>query len=104
MIDLSVYFGSLVATASAVTLVTGWINTHLVQLAGWKAQLLSWAVAIILALVGAWQDLGIFAEADLLSTILNGLGVGLVANGIFSAEFVQQALTFVKAKKVKPTV
>jgi hypothetical protein len=100
MIDISSHFGSLLALASAVTLITGWVNTYVTGLSGWKTQLLSWGIAIGLSFLGAWQDLGIFAEADLLSTLLNGIGVGLVANGIFSAEFVQQILVFAKAKKV----
>lgn len=100
MIDFSVYFGSLVMMASAVTLITGWINTHVAGLTGWKAQLLSWGVSVALAFIGSWKGLGLFQEADVLNTIINGVGVGLVANGIFSAEFVQQILTFLKAKRV----
>jgi len=100
MIDFSTYFGSLMMMASAVTLITGWINTHVTQLSGWKAQLLSWGVSIALAFVGAWKGLGLFQEADVLNTIINGVGVGLVANGVFSVEFVQQILAFLKAKKI----
>lgn len=99
MIDLSLYFGSLLMMATAVTLVTGWINTHVTGLTGKWAQLLSWGVSVGLAFVGSWKGLGLFADATVLDTILNGLGVGLIANGLFSVEFVQSLLSILKAKK-----
>lgn len=98
-IDLAPYFGSLLALAGLVTLVTGWLKTHLLKLDGWKAQAMTWAVAIALAFVGQWKGLGFFAETDVLWTVLNGLGVGLVANGVYSVEIVQSVLALLKAKK-----
>lgn len=101
MIDLSTYFGSLMMMASAVTLITGWVNTKWTGFTGWKTQALSWAISIGLAFIGAWKGLGLFEEADIVNTILNGLGVGLIANGIFTVEYVQHILTFLQAKNPK---
>ena len=101
MFDVSTYFTSLAAVASLVVLVTGWLNTHLLKLSGTKAQLLSWVVAMGIALAGQWQGFGIFAETDLLWTLIQGLGAGLVANGIYSVEVVQTLLQLVKAKHKK---
>ena len=98
-IDLAPYFGSLLALAGLVTLVTGWLKTHLLKLDGWKAQVLTWVISVALAFVGQWKGLGLFAETDVLWTVLNGLGVGLVANGVYSVEIVQSILAFLKAKK-----
>jgi hypothetical protein len=98
-IDLAPYFGSLLALAGLVTLVTGWLKTHLLKLDGWKAQVLTWVISVALAFVGQWKGLGLFSETDVLWTVLNGLGVGLVANGVYSVEIVQSILAFLKAKK-----
>lgn len=99
MIDLSPYFATLAGMAGLVVLVTGWINTNIFKWDGWKAQLLSWVVSIGLAFAGSWKGLGLFAETDVLWTILNGLGVGLIANGIYSADLVKTILEFIKARK-----
>lgn len=98
MIDLSSYFGSLSAMAGLVILITGWVNTHGLNLKGWKAQLLSWGISIALAFVGSWKGVGLFAETSTVWTIVNGLGVGLIANGIFSVDLVKTLLEFLKAK------
>jgi hypothetical protein len=98
MIDLSSYFGSLAALAGLVVVITGWVNTHGLNLSGWKAQFLSWVISIALAFVGSLKGVGLFAETTVLWTILNGLGVGLIANGIFSIDLVKSLLEFIKAK------
>jgi hypothetical protein len=101
MIDLSPYFTTLAGAASLVVLITGWVNTNVLKLEGWKAQVLSWVISVGLAFVGSWKNIGIFAEMDVLWTVLNGLCVGLVANGIYSADLVKTILEFVKAKPAK---
>ena len=86
--------------AAAVTLITGWVKTHaLTSINGTWTQLLSWAISIGLAFVGSQKGLGVFANTTVIGTVLNGIGVGLIANGIFSADFVQTILAFLKAKK-----
>lgn len=101
MIDLTPYFGTLAAVVGVVMLVSGWLKTYVVKVDGWKAQVLTWCVAAIVAFVGQWQDLGLFANLTPLMTVLNGVAVGLVANGVYSLEAVQQILELVKAKAPK---
>ena len=101
MIDLTPYFGSLAAVVGVVMLVSGWLKTYVIKVDGWKAQVMTWAVAAILTFVGQWQDLGLFADLSPLMTVLNGVAIGLVANGVYSLEVVQQVLELVKAKAVK---
>lgn len=102
MIDLSNYFTSLVTMAAAVMLITGWLKTHVKFLSnvnGTWATVMSWVVSIALAFVGSQSAIGIFANTDAVHTVLNGIAVGLVANGIFSVEQVQSILVLLKAKK-----
>lgn len=101
MIDLAPYFGSLAAVAGAVVALSGWLKTYVIKVDGIKAQLLTWLISIGIAFLGQWQGLGIFAGGDILTTVLNGVGVGLVANGIYSIEAVQNVLVLVKAKIAK---
>ena len=98
MIDLNTYFTSLVSASTAVVLIAGWINTHITKFDGIKAQILSWVISIALAFLGTYAQVGMFENATLLSTILNGLGIGLIANGIFTIDFVQALLILIKAK------
>jgi hypothetical protein len=98
MIDLSPYFGTLTAVAALVLLVTGWVKTHLVKVDGWKAHLLSWVVSGVIAFVGKWQGLGIFADSTILWTVLNAVAVGLIANGLYTIDVIQKILELLKAK------
>jgi hypothetical protein len=101
MIDLSTYFANLATVALLVVLITGWVKTNLLKWDGWKAQLLSWGISISLAFLGKWKGIGIFADTDTVWTIIQGIGAGLVANGIYTVELVQSILAFIKAKPVK---
>ncbi len=102
MLDLSVYFTSITAMAALAVLITAWINAKIVRefvfLGLSSRQLVSWAVCIGLAFLGQWKALGLFADANTVWTLINGIGIGLVANGIFSIEFVQSILAFLKLK------
>jgi hypothetical protein len=99
MIDLGTYFGSLAAVAGVVMTLSGWAKTYVIKVDGFKAQLLTWLISIGVAFLGQWQNLGIFANADILTTVLSGVGVGLVANGLYSIEGVQNLLSLLKARK-----
>jgi len=100
MIDISNYFGSLSAMATLVVIISGYLNTHVLKtLSSTIKQIVSWAVAIALAFIGQMKGLGVVAEANTLWTIINGLAVGLVANGLFDVNLVQSILTFIGAKK-----
>ena len=99
MIDFAPYFGTLAAVSALVVLVTGWIKTHVVKVDGLKAQALSWVVSGAIALVGKWQGLGIYADTNIVWTVLNAVAVGLVANGVYTLDVVQKLLALLKAKK-----
>lgn len=101
MIDLGAYFGSLAAVAGVVMTLSGWAKTYVIKVDGFKAQLLTWLISIGIAFLGQWQNIGIFENANLLTTVLNGVGVGLVANGLYSIESVKNILALLKAKQTK---
>jgi len=100
MIDISSYFGSLAALASLTVILTGYLNTHvLAGLPSTGKQIASWCVAVVLAFVGQMKGVGFVADTSFVWTAINGLAVGLIANGIFDVKIVQSILEFVKAKK-----
>lgn len=100
MIDISSYFQSLGLTAGLTLIITGYLNTHALKTANSTIkQIVSWVVAIALAFVGMWKGIGMFSSLSIGWTIVSGLAVGLVANGIFDVALVQSILEFIKAKK-----
>jgi hypothetical protein len=100
MIDISNYFGSLAALASLTVIISGYINTHIFSLgSSTLKQVVSWVVAILVCVVGSLK--GLVVDTSVLWTIVNGLAVGLVANGIFDVSIVQSILEFIKAKPTK---
>lgn len=101
-INLSEYFGTLAACAATVVLVTGYITTHILTALNstWK-QVVSWVVSVGLGFFAQVFDLGIFAGETVVGTVLNGLGIGLVANGLFDIPLVQTVLELIKAKLKK---
>lgn len=101
MVDISSYFGSLALLAGLATIITGYVNTHaLSKASGTIKQIVSWVVAVALAFVGQAKGLGIVADTDTLFTVINGVAIGLVSNGIFDITIVQSILEFIKAKPV----
>lgn len=105
MEELSHYFGALpegfstiAVTAAGVVFLSGWVNTHLFKLKGTYAQALTWVVAIGLSVFGKLAGYGMFAHLSYFSTVLNALGIGLVANGLYSFQAVQKMMIAVRAK------
>jgi hypothetical protein len=99
MLDLTTYFLTLSGLATASMFVTGWLNTNLFKIMNSTGkQIVSWVVAILISFVGMWKGLGLFAQADVVTTIITGVAVGLISNGIFDLKFVQALLELVKAK------
>jgi len=102
MVDISSYFVSLGAMAGLVTLVTGWLNTHVPALAKanstWK-QVMAWVVSIAIAFVGAYLGMGLANGLSILWTVITGVAVGLVANGLFDVTLIQSLLIILKAHK-----
>jgi hypothetical protein len=97
MIDLNPYFTDFASLAGLVLLLTGWLNTHLLKWSGQKAQILSWVLAIGLAAAAKWQGIGVFGESNWLWIALQGVGAGLIANGMYSVDVIKTILGVIKA-------
>jgi hypothetical protein len=89
--DLSTAFASIGSVVGLVILITEFIKKH-IKVEGGIYQLFSWLVGIILCLIGWFLKLGIFQGIEWYETVAYGLGVGLVANGIFDIEIVKALL------------
>jgi hypothetical protein len=89
--DMVTNFAVMIAAVYALTeLLKGAVsNNNLVQV-------FSWAVGILLSALGYWLELGMFAEFNLVFSLITGLGVSLVTNGIYDAEFIQGFWNFLK--------
>jgi hypothetical protein len=98
-INLSAYFATLAVCASTVLLITGWLTTHVFKtINGTGKQILSWVVSIGAGFAAQWFGWGLFVGEGLVATLLDGLAVGLIANGLFNLEFIQAILEALKAK------
>jgi hypothetical protein len=96
---LSDMFNSLVALAVGVILITEFLKQK-IHVKGFALKLLSWIVSIVLSLLGFWMEIGLFAEPLLwYQVMLIGLGAGLIANGIASADMVKQLLIWIGVYK-----
>ena len=65
----------------------------------WAKQLISWATPLLLSIVGLLCQFGLFADYGPITdwhawiyTIVTGLGLGLVSNGLYDIPFIQQFL------------
>ena len=62
-------------------------------------QLVSWIVAIALVFAASFFDLSPFlAEETTFGLLINGVGVGLIANGVKDVAFVTKGINFVTSK------
>jgi len=101
--DPNHWLGSLVLMAGVAVLLT----QSVVRLLGsewkkWVKQVVSWIISIAIALVANYVlNKGFLAEETFIMTLLSGLGIGLVANGIFDAQFVKAILEFIRLKLPK---
>jgi hypothetical protein len=81
--NLGVYLGSLAGLAGIVIFLTGILNTVLKITKAWLKFVVAIVVALVLAVVTNLLNFGLFAESAWLETILYGVGLGVVAGGIF---------------------
>jgi small-conductance mechanosensitive channel len=87
-----------IAGVAAFTLViAGYLKTWF-KLEGTWARWVSWIVAIGISFICYLLNLGLYETLSLPVTLVYGLGVGLVANGIFTAEIVQSWLEKIGAQ------
>jgi hypothetical protein len=85
-----------VATLAAVVLpITGWIVTHAIK---GSAQVTSWVVALALASLGHFLQLGAFAEYNWYWTIGYGIIAALTANGMADTSLIQGIMKAIAAK------
>ncbi|MCE5329626.1 hypothetical protein LLG07_04775 [bacterium] len=91
-------FASLSLFVPATVVVTQFI-LRFVHVEKWK-QGVSWAVAIVLSVIGFLLRAGMFAELTLVHAVLYGAAGGLAANGVFDIPFIQKLLdTYLPKKK-----
>jgi len=94
--NINLYFGSLVGIAAAATFVGALLNGLLKVTKKFVKQLVVWLVCIV-ALVGSnLLNFGYAKEFTLLTSLMHGLGAGLVANGIFDVPIVNAIMNFIE--------
>jgi hypothetical protein len=107
--DLQTAFATLAGVAILVTTLTESLTKVLARSAkivlnGWPARAASWIIASILVAVGIAGNVGIFADPVFLkwplwvTSIGGGIVIGLMSNGIFTADVVQLILGFLKVR------
>ncbi len=94
-INIVDYFVSMGALVPLVVLITDFVKRWLDIETGLVKQLISWVTAIGLCFAGMAFELGMFVDFNIVTTIVYGLAVGLVSNGIFDIKVVQLLLDFI---------
>ena len=97
---LQPYFVSLSVLVPIVITISGYVNTAM-NAKGFTAQLISWVISIITSFLGHFLSVGIFQDLNVLFTIITGVLIGFVANGIFDTPLAKQILEKIKAYKPK---
>ena len=99
MENLVEYFSSLAGLVVLNVIIINWITTFFKIKKGWVKQLLTWVMSVGEAIVGFIFSLGLFVVFTTLPawegwtfTVLTGLAVGLVANGIYDIPLTQKLL------------
>jgi uncharacterized membrane protein len=96
------YFSSLGGLSALNVLITDWLVKVCKVQKGWVKQLISWIVPVVVSVLGFCLGLGLFAGYGALTawtgwvyTILTGVGVGLISNGLYDISGVQKALDWI---------
>ena len=100
---LGTYFATISGVAALNVAITEFLNSTFNIQTGWVKQVISWICPVLLSVLGLVFGWGLFASYGTISsvlawvyTVLTGLGVGLVSNGIYDIQWVQNVITFVK--------
>lgn len=95
-------FSTLGGLAALTVVITGFINKTFKVEKDWVKQLISWLVPVVVSVVGFALQLGLFAAFGPLTlwtgwvySILTGLGVGLISNGLYDINGVQSLLDLI---------
>jgi xanthine/uracil permease len=81
--NLGNYLGSLAGLAGVVIFITAILNTVFNLTKKWIKLLIALVVSIAVAVLTNLLNFGLFAESAWLETLLYGVGLGVVAGGIF---------------------
>lgn len=90
-----------VASISAMVIFLSSVFNNLLNLKSWKKQAVSWAISLIVTVIGWKFQAGLFAGASFVNSLLYGAGIALVSNGIFDIALVKQFLAAVKLEPQK---
>jgi hypothetical protein len=95
--NLNVYLASLAGIAVLSTFLTGFFNGVFVNISSLVRRLVSWLVPVVITLVlGNLLNIGFLAELPWYTAVLYGIGAGLISNGIFTIQFVQEMIFFIE--------
>ena len=89
------YLATIPGLAALVLLITQFIKKQ-VPADGWYSVYISWAVSLVLSLVGWVFAIGIFAGALWYVALLYAAAAGLIANGLFDWKMIKAILEFFK--------
>ena len=96
---LAIDFSTLAGVSAINVFITEAIIKSCKVTKNWGKQLISWATPLVLCVVGLLCQFGLFAEYGTVTdwqawiyTIVTGLGLGLVSNGLYDIPFIQQFL------------
>lgn len=101
IVNVAIDVSTVSGIAALVLLVTGWLKTHLFKVGGKWARWLSWLVSMIICTILWIFNIGLFEPLTWTVALIYGIGIALVANGVFTAETVQKWLAFFKAQILK---
>jgi hypothetical protein len=90
-----------IASISAMVIFLSSVFNNLLNLKSWKKQAVSWIISLIITLLGWKFQVGLFAGASFVNSMLYGAGIALVSNGIFDIALVKQFLAAVKLEPQK---
>lgn len=114
--SLPIDFSTLAGVAAVNVFITEAIVKGCKVTKDWAKQLISWATPLLLSIVGLLCQFGLFAGYGPITdwhawiyTIVTGLGLGLVSNGLYDIPFIQQFLDwlvklFNKKKELSPVL
>jgi len=89
--NINLWLGSLAGVAAVTVFLAAFLNTLFKTTGFWK-QVVAWAIALILIIVGNLVNLGFMADLNWLNTIIYGFAAGLISNGFFDVELVKMIL------------
>jgi len=99
--NINVWFATLAGIAAVTVFIAAAVNTLFkITKKIWK-QVVAWVISILLVVGGNLFNIGFGADFPWLTSVIYGLGAGLVANGLFDVTIVQAILDLLKLKKVK---